>query len=118
MHAEPPRKPPPATPKVLFLNFVLTAAMETLFPRLRRRLDWITRVGPRGFAIHAGLHTAILMGMDWLMRWFAESGRKRAELEERLRRELGRAPWPEEIERAWMEEHGIDLPGDAYWDLR
>jgi hypothetical protein len=40
------------------------------------------------------------------------------ELEERLRRELGRAPWPEEVERAWMKEHGIDFPGDAYWDLR
>jgi hypothetical protein len=107
MHAEPPREPPPKPPpltlKVLFRDFVITAGLEITFPRLRRRLDSINRVGPRGFAIHVALHAAIIMGMDRLMRWFARSARERADLEARLREELGRPPSPEELERAWHE---------------
>jgi hypothetical protein len=103
MHAEPPRKPPPPTPKVLALGALATIVIETFFPWLRR-FDWTRRLGPRGWAVHIALQASVIMGMDRLTRTIARSVRERADLEARLRKELGRAPWPEEIERAWHED--------------
>jgi hypothetical protein len=101
MRTKPPRKPPPPTPKVLALNFLISVAIETFFPQL----DWTKRYGRRGWAIHIALHAGLLMGMEKLSRYVAASARERAEVEKRLREELGRPPWPEELERAWAEAH-------------
>ena len=38
------------------------------------------------------------------MRWAARQTIRRAEIEQRLRKELGRPPWPEELRRALIED--------------
>jgi hypothetical protein len=101
MHAEPPRKPPTLTLKDLALAFAATVAIETFFPRL----NWTRRYGPRGWAVHIAAETVMRMGMEKLIRSAKKSAREREALEARLRKELGRPPWPEELERAWAEAH-------------
>jgi hypothetical protein len=113
MRTQPPRKPPPPTPKSLALNFVLSVGIEAFFPWL----DWTKRYGPRGWAIHIAAHAALFMGMEQLMHSAQQSTQRREELKVELLKELGRPPWPEEIDRAWMKEHGIEV-SDPNWRLR
>jgi hypothetical protein len=44
--------------------------------------------------------------MDAIARAADKHARERAAIGERLREELGRPPWPGEIENAWREDHG------------
>lgn len=80
-------------------RFVLNA----LFPRLCARLRWTSRLGPRGVAVYVATAVAVKFLLNGPLRSW--SRRYNAQMEE-LRRELGRAPTPEEI----AERFGWDPP--------
>jgi hypothetical protein len=109
---QPPRKPPPLRLGVIAANFALTTVLGALVPRLQRLLDWPARAGRRRRAAGLALHAAVIFAMDGLMRLVEKGTREREELKARLRDELGRPPWPEEIDRAWREAHGFPPDGD------
>jgi hypothetical protein len=100
--------PPRASPRVLVYNALFTVVVATLFPRLHHRLNWVARANVRGIATYLFLEAGSRMFGDAIVRWSARFDLRRAELERRLRRELGRPPWPEELERAWAKEHGYE----------
>ncbi|MEA2438840.1 MAG: hypothetical protein QOH76_264 [Thermoleophilaceae bacterium] len=99
-----PHRPLKSIARDAFFNFALAA----LFPRLSYRERWVARAGPRGLAAYLCATTAMMLAVDWMVRAIARGTVEREELIERLRKELGRPPWPEEIDRAWMESHGWD----------
>jgi hypothetical protein len=103
----PPIKPPTPKPSWVAANIALSTVVGAASPRLLRLLYWPARAGRRGVAASVALHTAVLLGMDAIGRLAAKSARELEELKDRLRKELGRPPWPEEVARAWREEHGI-----------
>jgi hypothetical protein len=94
--------------KTVARDALLNFALGALFPRLSYRLRWVARAGPRGIAAYVGAATLMMLAVDWMVRAIARGTLERDELRERLRKELGRPPWPEEIDRAWMESHGWD----------
>jgi hypothetical protein len=101
-------RPPPGPPELRWVLLACLLSTSTaLLPRPIRRLlpgrPRSARSRLRGF----GLHFAALVGMDWMMRWMAAAAIERRKLEERLRDELGRPPWPGEIEDAWAEQKGF-----------
>jgi hypothetical protein len=102
----PPLKPPRARPGILLLNFLITTPLGALFPRVQRLLYWPARERPRAVAASIALHAAAFLGMDAIARAADKHARERAAIGERLREELGRPPWPGEIENAWREDHG------------
>jgi hypothetical protein len=99
-----PRRPVRSIARDALLNFALGA----LFPRLAYRLRWVARARLRGVAAYIAVTTLGMLAADWIVRVVARGTLERDELRERLRKELGRPPWPEEIDRAWMESHGWD----------
>jgi hypothetical protein len=100
-------------PREMVLNALITVVLATYFPTVYRRIHWVLRAGPRGIALRVALEAAGLFAVDRFARFFENAARKRAEIEARLREELGRPPWPEEIEAAWREAYGFadDDPG-------
>jgi hypothetical protein len=91
---------PSLVPRWLALSALATFASNALFPRLSYRLRWVTRAGPRGLALHLAAGTLVWLGADAMVRWTARAILKREEVVQRLRAELGRPPWPEEVDRA------------------
>jgi hypothetical protein len=103
----PPLKPPQPKAGALVLNFLITVPVAALFPRIQRILYWPARSGLRGRAVSVALHGTLLFGMDAIARAAEKHAREREDIKARLRQELGRPPWPEEIDRAWREAHGF-----------
>jgi hypothetical protein len=91
---------PRIVPRWLVLSALANFAANALFPRLSYRLRWITRAGPHGLALHVAAGTLAWLGVDALVRGLARAALKREDVAERLRAELGRPPWPEEVDRA------------------
>jgi hypothetical protein len=99
-----PRHPPPLRwiAGVWVLNVAVSVAIEPWTPWRR----WSRR---RRIAARVLFETVFrVVAIDPMVRWSARETLKRAELEQRLREELGRPPWPEEVDRAWREAHGFD----------
>jgi hypothetical protein len=90
-------------------------AVRTRFPRLRRFLDWPAHAGPRSLAVGMTLHAALLIAVDAIVRMGDKWRRERAEIQSRLRKELGRPPWPEELDSAWREAHGLAPDHPVPW---
>jgi hypothetical protein len=99
---------PPAPPELrwVLLAWLLSTSTALLPIQLRRLLSGRHR-SARSRLRRLGLHLAALAGIDWVMRWMARQTIERRELEERLREELGRPPWPGEVEDAWAEQKGF-----------
>jgi hypothetical protein len=63
------------------------------------------RPSPGRLLARVGRETLLrFLVVDESMRWSARQTIKRAEVEQRLRQELGRPPWPEELNRALTED--------------
>jgi hypothetical protein len=89
---------PPHTPhRWVLINFVGGALIGVLFPR---RLRWGTRGGPWAMALKIAANALAWLAMDALARGVARGVLAREEVAQRLRAELGRPPWPEELDRA------------------
>jgi hypothetical protein len=99
--------PPTPKPGMVAANIALSTLLGAASPRLQRLIYWPARAGRRGVAASVALHTVALFSMDAIARLSAKNARELEELKERLRKELGRPPWPEEVARAWREAHGI-----------
>jgi uncharacterized protein YbjT (DUF2867 family) len=105
-------RPPAVGPaRWVLLGWLLSTAFGALFPRLRRRTAWVSRAGPRGIAVYLALHAGGLLFVDWFIRLAGRQSLQRRDMEARLRRELGRPPWPGEIHDAWVESLGFDPLG-------
>jgi hypothetical protein len=94
------QQPPHTPPRWVAINFVGGALTGALFPRLTARLRRIEPRSPRALAIRFVLSTLAWLAIDAFMRGMAEAALDREKAEARLRAELGRPPWPEEIDRA------------------
>ena len=101
----------PRTPaRKIFRDALLNFALGALLPGLSRRIAWVARASPRRITVYILATTAFSLGIDWIIRAAGRGAVERHALETRLRKELGRPPWPEELERALMEEHGLSDP--------
>jgi hypothetical protein len=99
---------PPGPPELrwVLLGWLVLSSIALLPRPIRRLLSGRHRSARsrlRGF----GLHFAALSGMDWFVRWMAIQTIERRKLDERLRAELGRPPWPGELEDAWADQKGF-----------
>src|SRR4051794_24390395 len=99
---------PPVSPGLrwVLLGWLVLSSIA-LLPRPIRLLLSGRHRSARSRLRGLGLHFAALVGMDWMVRWMAVAAIERRKLEERLREELGRPPWPGEIEDAWAEQKGF-----------
>ena len=99
---------PPGPPELRWVLLGgLVSTSTALLPRPLRRLLSGRHRSARSRVRRFVLHFSALVGMDWIMRWMARQTIERTKLEERLRRELGRPPWPGEVEAAWAERKGF-----------
>lgn len=99
--------PPPTDLRKAALVALADTLLGAIFPRLSYRLRWVTRAGPRGVAASLAMRFAFTLAMDAMMRWIARATMERRDIEARLRKELGRPPWPGEVHDAWLDDHGF-----------
>jgi hypothetical protein len=89
---------PPHTPhRWVLINFVGGTLVGALPPPLT---SWLRRMEPRGLAWRIGLGTLVWLALDAIVRGVARATLEREQVAARLRAELGRPPWPEEVDRA------------------
>jgi hypothetical protein len=100
--------PPPTDVRKAALAALPLTVLGAMFPRLSYRLRWVTRAGPRGVAANLAMRFVSVLTADAMMRLFARQAIERRDIEARLRKELGRPPWPGEIHDAWLETLGFD----------
>jgi hypothetical protein len=97
-------RPAPIPPRWIPLIWLFATAAGMARP-IARRLPWGTWSRRRRLLTSIGAETLFRVFVaDALVRWSARQTIRRAEIEQLLREELGRPPWPEELERAWMED--------------
>jgi hypothetical protein len=98
-------KPPGPIPPRSILNYWLVATAAGVVAPLARRMRRDARGGPRRLLIRVGADALFrFLVVDAFTQWSARQTINRIETEQRLRAELGRPPWPEELERALMED--------------
>ena len=100
---------------MIVLNMLLTVPLATRFPRLQRLLDWPAHASRRSLLAGLTLHAALVFGIDAVVRAGDRWAREREDLKARLRAELGRPPWPEELDRAWRQAHGLAPDHPVPW---
>jgi hypothetical protein len=111
----PPLKPPAPSLPWIALECLSTIVIVAFLRPLVRRLGWDPRMGTRGRVIFTALDAALRMAMDGIVRAGETRLREREDIKARLRQQLGRPPWPEEIARAWRELRGLPADFPVPW---
>jgi hypothetical protein len=76
------------------------------FPRLAHRLQWPTRLGPRGLLLYIAFNTALGMAArTWAVPLFKRLGDQREQAKDELRQQLGREPTDEELGAHLLARH-------------